>query len=134
MKLKFQGICLILFFLLGYNQMKAQKAVWTAPESANELKNPLAGNQAATLQGKKTFNQMCYLCHGMKGKGDGMAGAALDPKPANFLSLRVKNESDGAIFWKITHGNPPMMSYKDALTDDQRWQLVNYIRVLEKQE
>ena len=38
--------------------------------------------------------------------------------------------SDGALFWKITQGRPPMTSFRTLLTDDQRWQVVNYIRTL----
>jgi len=44
----------------------------------------------------------------------------------------VQNQSDGAIYWKITNGNPPMASYKETLTEEQRWQLVNYIRELKR--
>ena len=49
-----------------------------------------------------------------------------------FLSAENKLDPDGAIFWKITNGRPPMASYKLALKDSQRWQLVNYIRELGK--
>jgi mono/diheme cytochrome c family protein len=75
---------------------------------------------------------MCVLCHGIYGKGNGEAGLSLEKKPANFLALNVINQTDGAIFWKITHGNPPMAPYEGLLSEEQRWKLVNYIRELEK--
>jgi len=76
---------------------------------------------------------MCVLCHGLKGTGNGEAGLSLEKKPANFLALKdIKNETDGEIFWKITAGKPPMSSYDELLTEDQRWQLVNYIRELNR--
>jgi len=103
---------------------------WTAPPEADKLKNPLAGNPAATAEGKKLFMSTCNVCHGDKGKGDGPAGLALTPRPANLTSVKVQSQSDGAIFWKITNGNPPMASYKEIFTEEQRWQLVNYIREL----
>ena len=56
----------------------------------------------------------------------------MDKKPANFLAFKFKKESDGVIFWKITNGKAPMAAYEELLTEDQRWQLVNYIRELEK--
>ncbi|MNL41564.1 Cytochrome c6 [compost metagenome] len=94
------------------------------------MKNPFIGNEKATADGKKIFDQMCVLCHGEQGKGNGAAGLTLETKPANFLELKVVNETDGEIFWKITNGKSPMASYEELLTDDQRWKLVNYIRVL----
>ena len=74
---------------------------------------------------------MCVLCHGITGNGNGEAGLSLEKKPANFLALKnMSDETDGEIFWKITVGKPPMSSYDELLTEDQRWQLVNYIRQL----
>jgi mono/diheme cytochrome c family protein len=36
--------------------------------------------------------------------------------------------TDGEIFWKMTEGRKPMPSFKKQLTDEQRWQLVNFLR------
>ncbi|MDM8159597.1 cytochrome c [Labilibaculum sp. K2S] len=105
---------------------------WVAPKEADQITNPLKGNEEATKAGKKLFQQQCVVCHGDSGKGDGVASVALNPKPANFNSENVQKETDGAIFWKITNGRPPMVSYKDMLTEEQRWQLVNYIRTFSK--
>lgn len=105
---------------------------WKAPAAADQLKNPLANDAVATEKGKKTYMTLCNVCHGDKGKGDGIGSAGLNPKPANHTSAAVQSESDGSLFWKITNGRGAMVSYKQALTDDQRWQLVNFIRVLGK--
>jgi mono/diheme cytochrome c family protein len=109
---------------------RAQSTPWVAPSSADDIANPFANNEDATKKGKKLYNQLCNICHGDKGKGDGMAGAALTPKPANFTSDKVQSQSDGAIYWKMTEGRAPMAAYKDILKEEQRWQLVNYIRTL----
>lgn len=70
----------------------------------------------------------CWSCHGQNGFGDGAAGGALGQRPANFHDRWVKRQSDGALFWKMTHGRGNMPPFKDALTEDQRWQLISYIR------
>ena len=41
-------------------------------------------------------------------------------------------ETDGSLFWKMTNGRGPMPSWKDTLTDKERWELVGYIRKLDK--
>ena len=103
---------------------------WVAPKSANAVVNPLKGDMAATAAGEQLFNTICFVCHGNKGKGDGINAAALERKPADLTSRRVQRQSDGALFWKITEGNPPMLRFKETLSEEQRWQMVNYVRHL----
>jgi len=103
---------------------------WVAPAAASKRVNPLKGNAAATAAGKKLYITLCSSCHGNKGKGDGPAAIAINPRPADHTSEKIQKQSDGAIFWKITQGQPPMASYKESLKEEQRWQLVNYIRTL----
>lgn len=124
-------IVLVLIICSSNNIVIAQNPAWIAPTYSNNLKNPFEGNATATAEGKVIYNQMCVLCHGLQGKGNGEAGLSLERKPANFLALKVINQTDGNIFWKITNGKPPMASYEELLTEDQRWKLVNYIRQLE---
>lgn len=111
--------------------VNAQNIDWTAPSSSNNLVNPFKNSEKAVNNGKIIYDQMCVLCHGLEGKGNGEAGLTLERKPANFLALNIMNQTDGNIYWKITQGKAPMASYDELLTDDQRWELVNYIRVLE---
>jgi mono/diheme cytochrome c family protein len=124
--------------LLANTPAGAQKVrPWTAPESTNQLKNPVADDPQAPIEGKKLFESMCVPCHGEGGKGNGQASVALDPRPANFTAPDKKAESDGSLYWKMTEGRPPdlnspMASYKTLLTDKQRWQIVTYIRKLQK--
>jgi mono/diheme cytochrome c family protein len=124
------AVGVVLLFSAGRINIKAPE--WKAPAEADKLTNPVKGNAAATDAGKKIYVQFCVVCHGEKGKGDGIAGISLDPRPANHASQKVQAQTDGAIFWKITTGKPPMASYKTSLTETQRWQLVNYIRELGK--
>lgn len=107
-------------------------ADWVAPASANSVTNPLKGNADATAAGKKTYTIYCVVCHGAKGKGDGIAAAGLQKQPADHTSARVQSETDGSLFWKMSEGRSPMPPYKGVLTETQRWQLVNYIRTLAK--
>jgi mono/diheme cytochrome c family protein len=50
-----------------------------------------AGDAAA---GKTTFDTLCATCHGPQGKGDGPAGAALNPKPRDFSVGEFKYDTD----------------------------------------
>ena len=130
MKSNYLLLIVFAFLFFGTNEIILQKN-WEVPEYTKGLKNPFAGKSVATESGKEIYEQMCVLCHGLTGQGNGEAALSMEKKPANFLALKdIQNETDGEIFWKITVGKPPMSSYDELLTEDQRWKLVNYIRKL----
>lgn len=122
---------MVLMTLLALQATRAQTQ-WEAPANADNLNNPLKSDAAAAESGKRTFRMLCVVCHGAKGKGDGMGGAGLTPKPTDLTSTEVQSQSDGALFWKLTNGKPPMASYETALPENKRWELINYIRTLKK--
>jgi mono/diheme cytochrome c family protein len=118
-------------FLAG-QRVSAQTTKWVAPAAANAVKNPVPATPAAIAEAKNMYTTTCAPCHGAKGKGDGPAAIALNPKPADHTSKTIQGESDGSLFWKITNGRGAMQSYKSQFTDKQRWELVDYIRTLKK--
>jgi hypothetical protein len=93
---------LLLIFSLSYFLTLAQSPPWVAPKDADNLKNPLAGNSSVLPDAKALYIANCGPCHGDKGRGDGPAASGLNPKPADHSSVAVQNESDGAIFWKLS--------------------------------
>jgi len=125
-------ILLIFSFMLFNNIVKAQNNKWVAPKEADNIKNPLAGNTTILKDAKVLYTSYCVPCHGEKGKGDGVAAAGLSTKPADHSGSLVQNQTDGALFWELSEGHNPMPAYKTALTETQRWSLINYIRTLAK--
>lgn len=105
---------------------------WVAPTSADAIVNPLKNDANAIAAGKELYKNLCSVCHGPKGKGDGMAGAGLTPRPTNLTTAEFHSQSDGAIFWKIENGRAPMASYKDIIPEKNRWEIINYIKTLKK--
>ena len=127
-KIAFLSICLFVFS----NNSNAQSKTWIAPKAAGEVKNPLAGNKEVIKYAQIIYSSYCTPCHGNKGKGDGIAAPGLAIKPADHTSDAVQKQTDGALYWMISQGHSPMPSYKTVLTDNQRWELVNYIRTIAK--
>ena len=125
-------IFLFFSFMLLSNGVKAQNNKWEPPKEADNVKNPLAGNTTVLKGAKVLYTSYCVPCHGDKGKGDGVAAASLATKPADHSGNLVQNQSDGALFWELSEGHNPMPAYKTALTETQRWSLINYIRTLAK--
>src|SRR6266851_4133900 len=77
---------------------------WKVPAEAKTLKNPVKG----TGDAKNVIAINCAGCHGASGRGDGVASAALQPKPMDWSSPAVQSDADGELFWKITNGRGPM--------------------------
>jgi glucose/arabinose dehydrogenase/mono/diheme cytochrome c family protein len=111
----------VLSLLLSVSSLAQNPTFHNAPASAKLEKNPIQGQQ--TQEGKAAFQQRCVACHGPNGEGSG-----------NIPSLateKAQGASDGELFWYITKGDvnngmPPWAS----LPEEQRWQIINYIRVL----
>ncbi|MEO6832167.1 MAG: cytochrome c [Chitinophagaceae bacterium] len=117
--------------LLVY-QPSFSQTKWVTPPAFRSVKNPIAGNAASITSAKAIYTSTCAPCHGKKGRGDGPAAIALNPKPADYTAASIQAETDGSLFWKMTTGRGAMQSYKATLTDQQRWGLVNYIRTFRK--
>ena len=124
------------FILMSFNlrtdrQLNADGDRWLAPASAKNLKNPYSGKSSIN-QGKSIYKTRCTVCHGEKGKGDGPAGKALKPPAADHSSALVQDQTDGELFWKISEGKGPMVSWKLILSEEDRWHVVNYLRTLKE--
>jgi len=106
--------------------------VWSAPASEAAKKNPVAPSQDSVGAGEKVYTKHCLSCHGKSGNGDGPDAADLGIQAAKFSDPRLRRESDGAFYWKITVGKKPMPGYKTRLSETDRWNVINYLRTLGK--
>ncbi|HZP38219.1 MAG TPA: c-type cytochrome [Methylomirabilota bacterium] len=123
------GIVLPLALAAPATSTPAQGTPWVAPASEKAKKNPTPADKKTVERGEKVAKVNCVSCHGSKGKGDGAAAVALNPKPADWTSKKVQDEADGELFWKITTGRGAMPSWRH-LPEADRWALVRYIRTL----
>ena len=126
------GVVLTTTCLLLSQTAFAQKPAgkpWNAPDAAVKVKNTSKGDDAVK-EGKDLYNQHCKSCHGAKGKGDGTKAEKIDISCGDFTSAETAKKTDGELFWKTTEGRKPMPSYKEKLSDSERWKVITYIRSL----
>lgn len=127
-KILFAGILALVCILLIYAVYEQNKP-WVVPDEFKALKNPLQLSESNLNAARELYLNDCIQCHGDRGKGDGPEARSHSPLPADLSDAsRMGVVTDGEIFYQISEGRRPMPSFKNRLTQDQRWQLVLLVR------
>jgi mono/diheme cytochrome c family protein len=117
------------FFAMSFNvNYKSVQEPWKAPAFADTLVNPYLIEPLTLPQGQEIYMLYCASCHGHQGKADGIAAGNLKVKPLPFHDKRVTAQTNGALFWKIREGRGEMPSFRELLSEEQKWQMVEYVR------
>lgn len=83
---------------------------------------------ADAAAGKAKYDSLCSTCHGAAGQGDGIAGAALPQKPANFTwKERWDHTTLGTKHWIVMNGITGTGMSQFGLTDEEAWNTLAYI-------
>jgi mono/diheme cytochrome c family protein len=103
---------------------------WKIPAESAKIKSPIIADASAINAGKSLWRTNCTSCHGAKGLGDGPKAEKIDTSCGDFSSKEFQGLSDGELYYKTTTGKKPMPSYKEKLSNTDRWQLVAFMRTL----
>ena len=83
------------------------------------------------------FTELCSMCHGVGGKGDGPSAQGLEPKPADFTNCKAMAKDSDEVLFKIIKGggqsagrSTVMPAWGDSLSDQQIGELIKFIRGL----
>ena len=121
----------------------SQSPATTASLTPPFLETPIAPRPAASTasveKGKHLYTANCVQCHGPEGKGDGYGAPFLVPTPRDLTGGQFKfrtTESgqlptDEDLFRTISRGadGTGMPPWKYLLPDDERWALVDYVKM-----
>lgn len=112
----------VLFLLPG---LQGFSQVWEVPADQDALKNPSAFNNENVKAGRELYNTHCKSCHGDPGKNNALP---LVPPPPDVTSEQMLQNSEGALFYKITTGRVAMPAFETTLTEEQRWRIVSFMK------
>lgn len=95
---------------------------------------PIDLTNAALNAGETNFNLYCAICHGTTGDGNGVLK---NPRYgygtiASLLQQRIMDQPEGEIYNTITWGKNTMGAYGLKLRPEERWQVVLYVRALQR--
>jgi len=110
----------------------AQPKPWVVPANFKTMKNPVAFGDASTKQGQILYTKNCASCHGKAGLGDGVKARSLKTFPGDFSKADFQKQTDGELFFKSKMGRDEMPKYEGKLTDDDIWNMVNYMKTFKK--
>jgi hypothetical protein len=104
------------------------------PDSAGKyLRNPLLPTKAVLDLGRTRYRTFCSPCHGNFGNGDSRLRGQF-PNPPTLHSDKVRNWPDGNVYHVITEGQNVMPSYAAQIARNDRWAIVQYLRVLQRSQ
>jgi mono/diheme cytochrome c family protein len=122
-------ICIAILMAVHENKQ------WNIPEEDKRRVNPIQPSREVINAARGIYLDKCSQCHGTSGKGDGPDAATYYPSPTNLTDAsHINSVTDGEIFYQISQGRKPMPAFKKRLTEEQRWQLVLFVRAFAAHE
>jgi len=121
-------------------QADFSKNTWELPEDADKTPNPVPSSAESIAKGKELYMERtkgnCVFCHGDTGAGNEANMPRLRRKPADLTNKeRMTAMTDGEVYWKITRGiNGIMPAGEKRMSEEERWNVVNYVRTLSKEK
>ncbi len=95
------------------------------------MKNPITDKAASASRGGKLFVNNCAKCHGLSGNGYGTVALSFTTWPRQLWAWNNTGpETDGYLFWFITNGRSDMPPFGLILSENNRWDLINYIKTI----
>lgn len=119
-------------------QQDFSKNTWELPEDADKTKNPTTATPESIAKGKELYLERtkgnCVFCHGEAGTGNEANMPRLRRKPADLTNKeRMTAMTDGEVFWKVSKGIQGIMpTGEKRMSEEERWNVVNYVRTLAK--
>lgn len=94
--------------------------------------NPVKMSEASREIGLEHYQTFCVPCHGPEGKGGvtGLVATKFIPTPDLTNAELQKQRTDGYWHSYIVVGGAVMPAYGEALSSQEAWHIVNYLRTL----
>ncbi|MBC8259445.1 MAG: cytochrome c [SAR324 cluster bacterium] len=112
-------------------EQQAESLLGDAVEAFPQMKNPITDKVASAERGKGMYEKNCAKCHGLNGNGYGTVAHGFSTWPRQLWAWNNTGaETDGYLFWYITNGRSDMPPWGLILSENERWDLISYIKTL----
>ena len=98
----------------------------------SERANPVEATPESLARGEEIYGWACAKCHGGDGDGTGPSVHGIDADPRKlWVWSSAGDAADGYLFSIISDGRTDMPPWGLVLSENERWDLVNYVKTLE---
>jgi mono/diheme cytochrome c family protein len=104
-------------------------------ELATKMPNPVKATESSVAQGRQHYQTFCLPCHGPEAKGGvtGPVATKFIPPPDLTNAELQRQRTDGYWHSYIVAGGAVMPAYGEAMSSQEAWHVVNFLRSLAKQ-
>ena len=114
---------------------KAMAALGPSAPDIPTVVNPVAMSEDSVMRGKGLYAKYCTTCHGLNGGGHGPAAHGITTFPRQlWVWNNADSSADGYLFWFITNGRNEMPPGGVILSENERWDVINYIKTIKAPE
>ena len=100
-----------------------------------QVNNPTVDFDSSIKRGKDVFIKNCAKCHGLNGNGYGVVAHGFATWPRQLWAwYKADSAADSYLYWIIENGKSDMPPWGLVLSEDARWDLINYIKTIKKPE
>ena len=129
------AVAVVLALAIGWNAVPHLDLLLVTAEPTSFQTSPTGFTADAITRGAALYPAYCASCHGVEGHGDGPLAHDLSVPPADLTAPHLWAHADGELLWWLSHGieglqdgTMAMPGFADALPEDERWDLIDYIR------
>lgn len=105
-----------------------EAGMFDAKDEAASIDNPVPATPESLARGRKLYMVNCQVCHGLEGRGGGPISQFFELYPLDLNDPYIQDQADGQIFFTLTRGGIAMPFYRDALSQHERWDVINFLR------
>ena len=108
-------------------------AAWSLAAVGRAVAAPSAqvpADAASLARGQEIYSQMCAMCHGLQGRGDGPLARTMVPRPADFRVHMAEGHTPEQLFDWTSNGVPDtaMQGFANDLSVEDRWNVINFLQ------
>ena len=119
----------------GFEKWAARTSLHATVRREGTDKSTVAADETNLMAGADVYKNSCAVCHGTPSNAAPPLSKGFAPVPTLFGGGDlVTDDPEGEIYWRILHGIKftGMPSFKDILSDKERWQVTMFLKNMDK--